>query len=203
MGKNAELQCRCGKVRGVVRNLSRGSTNHVLCSCDGCQSYAHFLGRADDMLDDHGASNIFQMNPKDFEIAEGLDHVACMRVTPDGPLRWYTACCNTPLGNSFPRGGIPFLGVLPICIGHKGTSEEVVTLVGPVRGHVNQRGPVPFGEKLGNFFMLARLLAKTMAWRVTGGRSYKPFFDADTMKPIRKPLVISDEERAALEAKVI
>lgn len=201
MATDAEIKCTCGAVRGKAHNLSAGTTNHVICSCKGCQSYAHFLGRAEDMLDENGGSNIFQMNPENFEITEGLEHVACMRITPDGPLRWYASCCNTPLGNSFPRGGVPFLGVLPICLGLRGASEDVVKLVGPVRGHVNPPAPPSFSERVGNALMLLRFAAKLLVWRIFGGRSHKPFFDADTMRPIHKPLVISDEERACLEAK--
>ncbi len=155
------------------------------------------------MLDENGGSNIFQMNPANFEITTGMEHVACMKVTKEGPLRWFAACCKTPLGNTFPRGGVPFLGVLPICLGHKGTSETVVGLVGPIRAHTNQRGNTPFGEKIGIFFMMMGLLGKIMKWRIAGGRAYKPFFNAETMRPITKPIVISDAEREALEAKTI
>lgn len=203
MSVNAPIKCSCGSVTGVARNLSSSTTNHVVCSCKGCQSYAHFLGRSEDMLDESGGSNIFQMDPKNFEITSGMDQVACMRVTPNGPLRWYADCCKTPLGNTFPKGGVPFLGVLPICAGHKGSSEAVIKIVGRVRGHVNTPQPLSFGGRVKNFLMLVRFAGKLAWWRLTGGRSYKPFFDADTMKPIRKPLTITDDERAALEAKVI
>jgi len=201
MTVDAPIKCSCGLVTGIVHNLSARTTNHVKCSCKGCQSYAHFLGRTDDMLDTDGGSNIFQLDPKNFEITGGMEHVVCMRVTPKGPLRWYTDCCKTPLGNSFPKGGIPFLGVLPICTGHKGNSPEVVEMVGPVRGHVNSVEPLPFGARLKNFLMLVRFAGKLLAWRIGGGKSWKPFFDEKTLRPIRKPLTITDEERAALEAK--
>lgn len=201
MAQSAPISCSCGKVKGVAHNLSPSNSNHVLCSCKGCQSYAHYLGRTDDMLDAEGGSNIVQINPSSFEITEGLEHVACMSVTPKGPLRWFASCCNTPLGNGFREGGIPFLGVLPICIGHKGTSDEVVRLFGPPRGHVNPPTPNPVGARVKNFFMLLRLFVMLMWWRLRGGKSYKPFFDKDTMRPIVKPIKLSEEERAALEAK--
>ena len=130
MKSDAPIKCRCGKVEGIAHGLSRASTNHVVCSCKGCQSYAHYLGRTDDMLDAEGGSNIVQMDPAKFEITSGMEHVVCMRVTKGGPLRWYTSCCNTPLGNTFPRGGLPFIGFLPICLGIKGTSDELVQLGG-------------------------------------------------------------------------
>lgn len=201
MAEDVAIKCQCGKVQGIAHNLSPGSSNHVLCSCKGCQSYAHYLGRTDDMLDADGGSNIVQLNPANFEITDGIEHVACMSVTPNGPLRWFASCCNTPLGNGFRRGGVPFLGMLPICLGHKGTSPEVVRLFGPARGHVNPARPNALGMKIKNFFMLLRFFAMLMWWRITGGKSWKPFFDQDTMKPISKPIKLSDDERAALEAK--
>lgn len=203
MTQDVPVRCSCGTVQGVIRGLSPASSNHVLCPCNGCQAYAHFLGRADDMLDAKGYSNIFQMNPADFDITDGLDHVACMRVTPDGPLRWYTSCCKTPLGNTAPRGGVPFLGVLPICTGHKGTSDKVVAMVGPVRAKVNDKARSTTGDKARSFFMIVRLFAKLLGWRVRGGPSWKPFFDKDTMKPIRDPLVLTDDERETLYRKVV
>ncbi|MBO6505840.1 MAG: hypothetical protein JJ850_02165 [Kordiimonadaceae bacterium] len=201
MKTDAPIKCSCGKVEGVARGLSRSSTNHVVCSCKGCQSYAHYLGRTDDMLDAEGGSNIVQMDPSKFEITRGMENVVCMRVTNDGPLRWYTSCCNTPLGNTFPRGGLPFIGFLPICLGIKGTSEELVALVGKSRGHVNRPEKTPLFDRIGNVFMIIGLFCKIMFWRVRGGPAFKPFFDAETMRPMVKPIKISDEERAELEAK--
>lgn len=198
---DAPIQCSCGKVSGTARNLSARTTNHVMCSCKGCQTYAHFLGRDDDMLDGNGGSNIFQIEPKNFEITSGMDHLACMRVTKEGPVRWYADCCKTPLGNGFPMGGVPFLGVLPICLGHKGSSEALVKLIGPVRGHINQQKPIGFGEKLRNAGMLIRFAFMLLSWRIRGGKSWKPFFDRETMKPIRKPMTLNDDERVTLEAK--
>ena len=196
MAVDVPLSCTCGKVKGVIRGLSPVSTNHVRCPCSGCQSYAHYLGRADD-------SNIFQMNPRDFEIHEGHEHLACVRITDSGPLRWYTDCCKTPLGNSFPRGGMPFLGVLPICTGHKGTSSAVVDMVGPVRAVGYEKPPIPFSSKLRTTLMIIRLFSKMAIWRIRYGKSWKPFFDKETLLPIKKPIKLSDAEREALEAKVI
>lgn len=203
MEQDAALSCACGKVMGVMRGLSASSTNHVWCPCSGCQAYAHFLGRAEDMLDEKGGSNIFQLDPKRVEIHDGMEHIACMKVTPKGPLRWYATCCNTPIGNSFPKGGTPFLGVLPIALGMKGTSKELVELVGPVRGKVNQKPPVPLSDKIQSFFMMARFIFKMIGWRIAGGKSWKPFFDRETLEPIREPKRLTDAERDALYEKVI
>jgi len=203
MTKDVSVSCTCGKVKGVIHGLSAASSNHVQCPCKGCQSYAHYLGRATDMMDEAGYSNIFQIDPATFEITEGLEHLACVRMTPKGPLRWYTDCCKTPLGNTLPKGGVPFLGVLPICTGHKGTDPAVVEMVGPVRAVANEKRPQTFAEKLKAWGMLAHLMRLLLWWRIRGGKSWKPFFDKDTLRPIRKPITISKAESKALAEKVI
>ncbi|MFC4347426.1 DUF6151 family protein [Kordiimonas lipolytica] len=203
MTKDVSVSCTCGKVKGVIHGLSAASSNHVQCPCKGCQSYAHYLGRAADMLDEAGYSNIFQIDPVTFEIKEGLEHLACVRMTPKGPLRWYTDCCKTPLGNTLPKGGVPFLGVLPICTGYKGTDQAVVEMVGPVRAVANEKRPQTLAEKLKVWGMLAHLMRLLLWWRIRGGKSWKPFFDKDTLRPIRKPITISKAESKALAEKVV
>lgn len=201
MAEDVPISCSCGKVSGTARSLSANTSNHVVCSCRACQSYAHYLGRVDDMLDAEGGSNIVQLNPSSYEITEGFEHVACVQLTKGGPLRWYTSCCKTPLGNTFPRGGIPFLGLLPISLGMKGTSPDVVRLFGPSRGHVNPPTPNPFGMKVKNFFMMLRLFVMLMAWRIKDGKSYKPFFDSQSMLPLKRQIKLSPEAYQELEQK--
>jgi hypothetical protein len=203
MKQDAAIRCQCGKVTGTINKLSAASTNHVVCACDACQAYAHYLGRSDDMLDERGGTNIFQMDPKHFHIETGFSHIETMSVTDKGPLRWYASCCKTPLGNSFRRGGTPFLGVLPICTGIKGTSDELVSLVGPVRGEVNMKTKPSFPARLKNGFMLMRFLWKLLWWRIIGGKSVGSFFNPKTMMPIRRPIKITEDDREALYLKVI
>jgi hypothetical protein len=203
MAQGVPVKCICGKVTGLFRGLSAASTNHVRCACKGCQAYAHFLGRTDDMLDAQGFSHIFQMNPAGFEIRQGLEQVACMKVTPTGPLRWYTRCCNTPLGNTLPTGKVPFLGVLPICTGHKGTSDAVVAMVGPVRASLNGKPPVRLRERVRTVGMLARFLVLMIGWRLGTRKGHSPLFDADTLEPLREPLELTDAERLKLYEKLV
>ena len=56
------LRCRCGTVRGVARDVAPSTVNHCFCYCDDCQAFAHFLGRADDVLDAYGGTEITQMS---------------------------------------------------------------------------------------------------------------------------------------------
>src|SRR4051812_39818162 len=60
--KTAVLGCRCGRVRGTVTRAAPASVNRVICYCDDCQAFAHWLARAD-LLDAHGGTDIVQLAP--------------------------------------------------------------------------------------------------------------------------------------------
>ena len=92
MPMDVPLKCNCGTVRGVAREVSESNGNRLVCYCDDCQYFAHFLGRAEDILDPHGGSDIFQMAPARIEIIEGESAIACVRLTPGGLMRWYSDC---------------------------------------------------------------------------------------------------------------
>src|SRR5512146_1569363 len=108
------LACRCGMVRGFAS--TEPPYNHVVCYCRDCQAFAHFLGRADEILDEHGGSEIVQMRTRNLTLSQGADRLACVRLTPNGPLRWYTSCCNTPIGNTALKPRISFVGLVAACL---------------------------------------------------------------------------------------
>jgi hypothetical protein len=92
------LQCRCGTLKGHV---SRSHVaNRCVCYCRDCQAFAHFLGRADEILDASGGTDVIQTRAANVVFTEGKEALACMRLTPNGLLRWYSTCCNTPIGNT-------------------------------------------------------------------------------------------------------
>ncbi len=96
------LSCRCGRVRGQARRVSPRAGLRLVCHCDDCQTFAHFLERADDVLDAHGGTEVFQFTPARLTIDEGVDQLRCVKLAPKGPQRWYTACCRTPVANVLP-----------------------------------------------------------------------------------------------------
>ena len=66
---------------------------------------------------------------------QGKDALACMRLTPKGLLRWYAACCNTPVGNTLASSKISFVGLVHSCL--EGGGTPLIESFGPVRAHVN------------------------------------------------------------------
>lgn len=104
------LRCRCGRLQGHV--TLEGRNTRVVCYCKDCQAFARFLDPAGRALDAQGGSDVVQLAPHRIHISQGAEHLAVMRLSPQGMLRWYAACCRTPIGNTLARHDRPFTGLL-------------------------------------------------------------------------------------------
>jgi hypothetical protein len=197
---NHPLQCRCGAVKGQVNRDS--GANRCVCYCRDCQAFAHFLNRADEILGASGGTDIVQTRAADVSFTEGKDSLACMRLTPNGMLRWYAACCNTPIGNTLTNPKISYIGLVHNCLEAGGAKLE--DSFGPVRAHVNTestRGKVQ-SSSLALVAMILRFIALVARARIDGSYRHSPFFVADTGLPIAVPKVLTPAEREALLGRV-
>jgi hypothetical protein len=205
MPTDVPLRCACGALRGVARGLSPERGNRLVCYCDDCQSFAYFLGRAEEILDIHGGTDIFQMSPARIEFTEGVSNLACVRLTPRGLMRWYASCCNTPVGNTIASGRAPFLGSIHSCMDHAGNGRTRDAVLGPSRGGVNgrfargERTDVDAHDKA-PLSMGLRLLTMMLRFRLGGDHKRSPFFDAAAGKPTALPRVLTDEELRQVES---
>lgn len=188
------LQCRCGTLKGIVSNPR--NAHRVVCYCKDCQGFAHFLGRAADVLDERGASDVIQVVPKNITFTKGIDALACLQLRPNGLLRWYASCCNTPIGNMLPNRKFSFVGLVGTCL--EGGDKSLEESFGPVRAWIyteSAKGePKPRASGFGatvRFFIVTTLKA-----RFNGDYRHNPFFHTDTGQPVSTPRVLSDEEHA-------
>jgi hypothetical protein len=194
------LRCRCGTVRGTARDVAPSKVNHCFCYCDDCQAFAHFLGRADDVLDAHGGSEITQMSQANVALTAGIDKVAAMRLTQKGLIRWYADCCRTPIGNTLGTSAMPFIGVVHAFI------DAPSAALGPIRGRgwaksaKGGRAAVP-KDGLPDAVMVARVLAKLLRWRLRGDHKRSSFFDRESGKPLVEPRVLTAAEREDLRRR--
>lgn len=196
------LACSCGAVRGRADRIHHRTGNRVICYCDDCQAYAHWLERADELLDDRGGTEVYQLTPAQLTITAGVDQVRCMRMSPKGLMRWHTACCKTPLGNTMPKAKMPFVGIPHLFWDDAAEAGARDRLLGPVRAAIQGRfargGEVPPGAhpKAPPLLLLRILRQMGVAFAL---RRYRPspFFDARG-RPVVKPQVISKDERQRL-----
>ncbi len=195
-----DLRCRCGSVRGVARNVAPSTVNRCFCYCDDCQAFAHFLGRADDVLDAHGGTEITQMSQANVRFTAGVDRVAAMRLSAKGMIRWYASCCRTPIGNTMATTALPFVGVVRAFI------DAPPAALGPIRGRgfaksaKGGRAAVP-NDGLAEPLMVARVLAKVLRWRLRGDHKRSALLDAATGKPVVEPRVLGESEREELRQR--
>ena len=192
------LRCACGSVSGSVANPHRA--NRVICYCRDCQAFARFLGREAEVLDARGGSQVIQTLPRNVSIERGLEQLACVRLSEKGLLRWYAACCRSPIGNTLPTAKMSFVGLVSTCVETPEAPAEAA--FGPVRCCVNTEGaigeakpaPVAVGTLI-RWFIVTTLLA-----RLRGDWRTNPFFDVETDRPIARPTVLSPDERERLRA---
>jgi hypothetical protein len=187
------LACTCGAVRGTLRHAEPAQVNRVVCYCDDCQTFAAALGRAD-VLDGFGGTDIVQAYPCNVTITEGREHVALLRLSPKGLLRFHTACCRAPLANTMPSPRAPFLG-----LNRKLFAADADAAFGPPIGGVQAkfaRGRPPGASDT----LSAGVMART-AWFLGRGALFgrhapSPVRDA-AGAPIVQARVLSREERDA------
>lgn len=175
-----------------MHNVAPNRGNHLKCYCKDCQTAANVLGYQD-TLDEWGGTSIFQTVPRNVEFDRGQRHLACLRLSPKGMLRWYASCCNSPLFTTLPNSRIAMAGMNMARI-----EESDREPFGPIVGAYSTNGArnAPKGMK-------DRGIPKAFAlilWRAIKaqlrGDSGAPFFDANG-QPVVTPRVLTLEERKA------
>lgn len=188
------LSCKCGLVQGQVE--VKGTSNRVICYCTSCQAFAKFLGAPHEVLDPHGGSEIIQLAASRVSLNNGAEHIAAIRLTDQGMLRWYASCCNTPLGNTLPSYKFCFVGLIRNCL----DSQALEPSFGPLRARLNSAEAVgePKPSEHGLIATIARIVAIVLPKRLSGGYKHTPFF-SERGVPIVVPRVLLASELAPLK----
>src|SRR5688572_16916507 len=184
MGRDLELECKCGAVHGLARGVSAASINRVVCLCADCQSFAHHLGRAD-LLDSRGGSDIIQLAPAAVSFDRGTDKIAAIRLGPKGPFRWYATCCKTPLGNTV-KPSLPFVGIVFELFREAREPHRRDEVFGPSRASIHGKyaiGEPPPGSVKLKLGFLARTMSLILGWKLRGRAWPHPFFDRGNDEP--------------------
>ncbi|WP_394825802.1 DUF6151 family protein [Pendulispora albinea] len=197
MSRDVELRCRCGEIRGHVANAAPRTVNRVVCYCDDCQAFLHYLGRAD-LFDAQGGTDIVQVAPASLVFERGAERIEGVRLTAKGLYRWYAGCCKTPVGNTL-GPAIPFVGLVAQTF--EGGSAAADDIVGKPIGAILGKfaiGTPPAGSTSLNVRLIARTAKLLIGWRLGGQTWPHPFFDRATRTPLRPAKVLTIAERDAL-----
>ncbi|MFN3201359.1 MAG: DUF6151 family protein [Bradymonadia bacterium] len=187
------LKCKCGAIEGTAELITPKTAGRLVCYCIDCQTYAYALERPD-VLDERGGTEVLQVSPAQVKFTQGEDKLACMRLSPKGPLRWYCSSCHTPVGNALDKPGMPFLGLIHSII----DDPDAHAKTGPILGKVNAskaRGGCPEdahpGMPKGVLFKSAMMLARH---KLAGRAKPSPIRNADGSL-VAEPRILTKEER--------
>ena len=204
---NLPLSCTCGIVRGEAAQISPKRVLRLKCMCDDCQTYAHFLGREKEILDEWSGSEICQMMPAQVSITAGEDSLRCLRQSPKGLLRWYAGCCHTPIANQVANPKMPFIGIYRLFMESKDESQ-LTEMIGALAGRTQGRfSPQKDENPPANFHARASL---PILWKSSGlllrgflkkTNARSPFRN-ENGQLLQEPTVMTLDERKRLREKV-
>ena len=126
------LHCRCGALRGTLRDVSARRVNRLVCYCHDCRAFAQLCGG--DALDEAGGTEIWQCALDRVTFEAGIERLTCVRLSPRGLHRWRAACCDAAIANTLATPSFPFGGIVGAVI--DAPDRERDAAVGRVRGAV-------------------------------------------------------------------
>lgn len=188
-GRGLGFGCSCGAVRGTVHTTPPARGNQLQCHCDDCRRAIVWLGQPDPGPD---GVCYFQTAPSFVTLVAGHEKLGAFTWKSPRLVRWYAACCNTPLFNTLDSPKWAFASIMVARL------DDPASL-GPVTAHAfvqksnGKRGHV---KALGFMWGFARRVAGA---RLTGSWRETPFFDDQgrPRAPIRK-LTKADRDMANL-----
>jgi len=196
------IQCQCGHVKAEIKHFPLQSPGRLVCYCDDCQSYLHYLKR-NDLLDINGGTEIVPVYPANFQFTEGHDLVRGIRLSAKGLYRWYASCCQTPIANT--QAKLPWVGMIATVLPYK-SEEERTKALGPIKSRVMgtfARGKVPaatspkFSPK--DIFLVLPFILKGF---LLGKNKNHPFFNLPTYTPKSETYTLTTKEREMISKKI-
>jgi hypothetical protein len=191
------IQCKCGAIRGELEGT--GTCNRVICYCTDCRAFARFLGKAPDVLDKQGGTEIVQVAQWRLRFLQGEDHLAAIRLSDKGMVRWYASCCGTPIGNTMANPKISFIGLIHSCLDQARINEDFGTNLAIVNADTALGSPKP--KQRGLLGVVARFMWIVVTSRISGEYRKSPLFNASGL-PRVDPTILSAEELGSLKSAV-
>jgi hypothetical protein len=166
--------------------------------CRDCQAFPHYLGCAQEVLDENGGTEVIPFYPAHLKFTKGLENLKCVRLSDDGIIRWYAGCCKTPIANTVPSHKYPYAGVIHTILDFSGTSKTREEVLGPIYARV--QGKYGLGKLPKNTFQnnSLRLIFRTIWFLFLGWirklNQPSPFFDSISGRPAVQPRILTDSD---------
>lgn len=192
--KTHPIQCKCGGIRGQLD--CAGTSTRVICYCTDCRAFANFLGRPSEVLDEYGGTEIIQVALARLTLSQGEDHLAAVRLSDKGMIRWYAACCKTPLGNTMANHKVGFIGLIHSSLARSQMDEDFGSSIALLNTSTALDDKKP--KQRGLLGVIARFLFIVLTARITGRYKDSPLFDS-TGSPKAKPSVLTPQELLSLK----
>ncbi|MBC3872948.1 DUF6151 family protein [Undibacterium flavidum] len=189
------IQCQCGEVRAHLEG--EGTHNHIVCYCTDCRAFAHFLGRGEQVLDAQGGTEIVQVSQARLRFVQGREHLAAVRLSDKGMVRWYAACCKTPLGNVMLDPKMAFIGLIHSALdkAHVGKDFGSVTAWMETQAALGEPKPVQKGV----LPVVLRFMGMTLSARLSGSYKKSPLFNAEG-RPVAQAEILTHEQLMHLKS---
>ncbi|ALS98361.1 DUF6151 family protein [Lacimicrobium alkaliphilum] len=189
-----KIQCQCGKLQGHIED--KGLSSRVICYCADCQAFARYLERADKVLDAHGGTEILQVAQPRIKFTQGAEHLAIMRLSEKGLFRWYSSCCNTPLGNTLSNPKLSFIGLIHSSLDASRIEQDFGNKIAKV--NVASATGTPKPEQTGLMGTILRFIGMIISARISGRYKRSPLF-TQAGEPVAPVTVLSREQRKTLK----
>ncbi|SEQ81765.1 hypothetical protein SAMN03080615_02869 [Amphritea atlantica] len=189
------IQCKCGALQGHIQGS--GTCSRVVCYCADCRAFTKFLGCSDEVLDAQGGSEIVQVVQPRVVFSQGQEHLAVVRLSEKGLLRWYADCCKTPIGNTLANPKVSFIGLIRPLLDQSMIEKDFGSSVAVVNVESAIGEPKPM--KKGLFGVILRFIWMVLPMRISGQYRRSQLF-TESGEPVVTPKVLTAEERKALKA---
>jgi Family of unknown function (DUF6151) len=193
----------------VARAVAPSGGFRFVCYCTDCQAFARFLAhvpekwppvfrqghapiKQPDVLDAAGGTDIFQMAAGRVTLTAGTDVVRCLTFSGK-VLRWYAACCRTPIANTAASPRFPVVALIHSFMDGAADGGLRDEALGPPLCRIYGNSAVaplpPNAPPPPSLRIFVRRTSRILAWWVRGLGRPNPFFDERSRSPLSAPLL--------------
>jgi len=147
------------------------------------------------MHDASGGAEFVAARAEHVVLDAGIEHLACLSLSEKGLLRWYAACCNTPIANTTRDWKFPYVGIIRTCLMADSASFQRSFPRVQMRVNTTSAKQAPQSMLLQTVVTLMGFMSRVIASRINGAYRRTPFFVSPEGLPRTEINVLSESER--------